>query len=302
MRYLLTLPILLLSACSITASDERIFNPDEAFAKLDQPKVSSVNETLLENALAAEEKQNYQRAISFYKQLMDADEENVTYAVNLARNLRKSGEYDAANQIYQQIVERHPDHVEAMEGRGLAVMAKGEFKEAGKIFADVMARDAKRWKTLNALGILFATKGMFDEADAYFNEGLNFSRDNPSVLNNMALSQAMNQRYADAVRTAKIASSRAKKSSNRKQIDLNLALIHAANGDLVAAEKIAAAYYSGAQLKNNMGLYAHLANDDALAKGYLNSALAGSSEYYQRAWNNLDALNQTSASDEMSGQ
>lgn len=296
------LPIFVLSfasACSLAPGEDRPFNPDEVFSKLDQPEVASVSETLLENALAAEKKGNYPRAISFYKQLLDSDGENVDYALNLGRNLRKSGEYGAAEQIYSQILEKKPDSIEALEGRGLAVMSLGEFKQAGKIFAQVMAKDAKRWKTLNALGVLFATKSMFDEADAYFNEGLNYSANNPAVLNNMALAQAMAQRYGEAVRTGKRAASKAQSSTQRKQIELNLALIHAAGGDLMGAEKVAAKYYEGAQLKNNMGLYAYLANDDALAKGYLNSALAGSSEYYQRAWDNLNALNQTSERDEL---
>ena len=303
MKYLL--PILAFSfftACSIVPGEDRPFNPDEVFSELDQPEVSSVNETLLENALAAEEKGSYPRAISFYKQLLDAEPEEVSYALHLGRNLRKSGEYGAADQLYSQILDKDPDNIEALEGRGLAVMSLGDFKDAGKIFAQVMAKDAKRWKTLNALGILFATKNMFDEADAYFNEGLSYSAQNPAVLNNMALALAMDKHYGEAVRTAKRALARGKSAAQRKQIDLNLALVQASSGNLAAAEKIAAKYYEGAQLKNNMGLYAHLADDDALAKGYLNSALAGSSEYYQRAWDNLNALNETSERDELSAE
>lgn len=302
MKSISILSILLLTACGLQPNRDRDFNPDEVFAKLDQPEVSSVNETLLENALVAEDKGNYRRAISFYKQLLDADEENLEYALNLARNLRKSGEFDAADQIYSQILDRKAGNMEALEGRGLALMAKGEFKEASRVLAQVIEVDAKRWKTLNALGILFSTKNMFDEADAYFNEALANSANNPAVLNNMALAQAMDRRYSEAVRTARKAVTRANQGKQRKQVELNLALIHASNGDLAAAEKIAAKYYEGAQLKNNMGLYAHLANDDALAKGYLNSALAGSAEYYQRAWDNLDALNETSERDELSAE
>ena len=300
MKIIALLSLLIMSACGIQPNRDRDFNPDEAFAKLEQPKVASVSQTLYENALAAEEKGNYPRAISFYKQLLDTDEKNISYAINLARNLRKSGEYDAADQIYKQIIERDPKNIEALEGRGLAIMAKGEFKEASRVLAEVMKRDSKRWKTLNALGILFASKNMFDEADAYFTESLVNSSENPAVLNNMALAQAMDRRYTEAVRTAKRAVAKSGQGKKRKQIELNLALIHASSGDLASAEAIAGKHYSGAQLKNNMGLYAYLANDDALAKGYLNSALAGSAEYYQRAWDNLEALNQTSERDELS--
>jgi hypothetical protein len=39
-----------------------------------------------------------------------------------------------------------------------------------------------------------------------------------------------------------------------------------------------------------MGLYAHLAKDDQMAKSYLNMALTESKTYYGKAWENLEAV------------
>jgi hypothetical protein len=72
---------------------------------------------------------------------------------------------------------------------------------------------------------------------------------------------------------------------------LNLALVYASAGKLPEARKIAEAYLSGPSLNNNLGLYAHLAKDDNLAKSYLNMALTESKTYYGKAWDNLEAIN-----------
>ncbi len=289
-----------LAGCSLQPSDSRPIDPDKLFAELDQPDVPTVRSTMIKGAKDAEKNQQYHKAISLYKQILDDDPENTEHAFRLANNFRKLGDNDAAIEVYKQILERKPEMIEALEGQALATMAKGEFKEASQLLSEVMEKDKKRWKTLNALGILFATKGLFDEAEAYYAEALAFSPKNSSVLNNIALSKALKDDYSEAVKAAEHAASQEPKhSQKRKHIELNLALIHAAHGDLKAAELVAGRHFEGARLSNNMGLYAHLAENDALAKTYLNSALAGSSVHYQRAWKNLEMLNQTSRGDEL---
>ena len=79
----------------------------------------------------------------------------------------------------------------------------------------------------------------------------------------------------------------------RKQIDLNLAMVHGVSGDFDTARDVAGKYLEGPALDNNLGLYAHLAKDDSLAKSYLNMALTQSPTYYERAWENLDVVNDT---------
>lgn len=300
---LIVLPALLLAvACTVKPSDERQLDVEEEFAKLDTPQVGSVEGSLRRAAETAEEKGEHARAVSLYSQLHDRYENNVGYQFGLAESLRRVGENEAAIAMYDKVLGERPQYLDAMEGKALAIMAMGDTEEASRQFKTVLERDAGRWRTLNALGILFTVKNMTTEALAYFNEALKHSPDNPSVMNNIGLVKATRgeERAAvDALRTA------AKQASGkqRQHIEMNLALVYGISGDIEAAKRVAEPHLTEASLTHNLGLYAHLANNDELAKSYLNMAMTNSSVYYERAWKNLNIIaNQARGSKDLSPQ
>lgn len=289
----LLLTVATVTGCSLDPSQSRQINPDEEFSKLDGPAVETVEESLLRGAKEASAQGEYGKAMSLYRQLQDSSPDKLEYQIGLAESLRRVGDNQAAIVVYDLILSKDADHIDAMEGKALATMANGDMSAAGQQFKRVMEKDSKRWRTLNALGILFAVKDMKDEALAYFREADKNSANNPSVQNNMGLLQAMRNDFNEATQTLQKAS-RLAQGNHRKQIDLNLALVHGISGNMPAARKVAEQYLSGAALTNNLGLYAHLSNDDELAKSYLNMALSGSTTYYERAWKNLDIISNES--------
>lgn len=280
---------LTVAACGLEPGKDRIFDADKEFDKLDSPDVPTLSESLERNALDALAAGEYERASGLYQQLYDKDSNEVRYQLGLAESLRRQGDINPSLEYYDKIIAKHPGHLDAYEGKGLALMARGDTEDAGKVFKSILERDPKRWRTLNALGILFAVKSMEPEALAYFKEALNQSDNNPSVLNNIGLVQAMQHQYRQSVETLQKASKRAE-GEHRKQVDLNLALVHGIFGNSDEAKDLASKYLSDAELDNNLGLYAHLANDRELAKSYLNMALSGSTVFYERAWKNLDMI------------
>ncbi len=258
---------------------------------VDGPKVTGVSAALEDSAKAAEESKNYDRALQFYEQLLDKNPDNVKYRLKYAENLRRAEQPDKALQYYNVVLKETPDDVVALEGKGLTLITKGDFTEAGNVFEQVMAQDAKRWRTLNGVGLLFVSRNMPDEALAYFDSALENAPDEPTVLNNKGLTQALQADYPKAIDTLNRASSKVKtKSLERKRIDLNLALVLGLSGDLNRAENVAERHLSEVAVQNNLGFYAKLANDDKLAKAYLNSAISGSSTFYERAWQNLEDM------------
>jgi len=269
-----------------------------ALDKMGGPEVNGVNGTLEKQAKDAMAAGDITRAGQFYQQLLGSEkasnEDKLRYKLGLSECLRRSGQYEKALSAYEEILKDEPKNLDAQEGRGLSLMALGKDTDAGRAFSEIMEKDTKRWRTLNALGILFVTKNMVPEANAYFTEALKYSPDNPSVLNNVGLSQAVDKNYPRAIAALEQASRVAGSGEKRKQVDLNLALVYGVSGDLDTARDIASRYLEGPTLSNNMGLYAHLAKDDALAKTYLNMALTDSSSFYERAWNNLDLVEKTS--------
>lgn len=271
------------------------WNPDATFASLGQPDVKGVNDTQEDSAKEAVAAGDFTRAAKFYEILGSSGkgtkEQMLRYKLGYANAIRRMGDNDRALNLFDELVKESPENLDVAEGRALTLMAVGKTLDASRGFSDIVEKDPKRWRTLNALGILFVTKNMIPEAMTYYTEALKYSPDNPAVLNNIGLSQAIDKNYKRATDVLDQANRMSKNPAQRKQIDLNLAMVYAVAGDLDKANELASKYYDGAALDNNMGLYAHLSKDDGLAKTYLNMALSQSPTYYERAWSNLDALN-----------
>jgi Flp pilus assembly protein TadD len=291
------LPLILLLPMLVACNDptvEQWINPDKTFAKLPQPDVPTVNQTLEKSASDALEAGDIKRASQFYKQLLDSDKatpaDKIRYRAALADASRRAGDDVSALKLFDEILKDDPKNIDALEGKGLTLMAQGKSAEAGRVLAQVLELDSKRWRTLNVLGILFVTKNMIPEAMEYFTEALKVSPDNPAVLNNVGLARAIEGNYPRAVEALQQAAKMSNTDARRKQVNLNLALVYGISGDMDSAKAVAEKYLDGAALDNNLGLYSHLAKNDELAKTYLNMALTRSPTYYERAWQNLNVI------------
>jgi Flp pilus assembly protein TadD len=291
-------PLFLLTTCLVfTGCSDTVKNfidPDKTFASMAQPDVKGMNDTQEQMAKEALASGNLARASQFYELLVmsgkGTKEQQLRYKLGFADVTRRLGDNEHALAMFNQLLRDDPNNLDAAEGKGLTLMAMGKSVEASRVFSDIVDKDATRWRTLNALGILFVTKDMIPEAMAYYNEALKHSPDNPAVLNNMGLSQAVDHKYDRALDALDQASRFSKSPGQSKQIDLNIALVYGVSGDLDHARQIASKYFEGPALDNNMGLYAYLSKNDGLAKTYLNMALSQDPMFYQRAWNNLDLV------------
>lgn len=289
----LILALLALSACNDPIM-EQWANPDKSFSKFGQPDVPTVGGMLEKQAKEAAEAGDYKRAAGFYDQLIDSKTttpaDKLRYRAIMGDLYRRSGQYDKALTEFDTVLKEDSSQIDALEGKGLTQMAQGKSSDAGRTFSQVLDKDGKRWRTLNALGILFVTKNMIPEAMEYFTEGLRVSADNPAILNNVGLARAIEKNYPRSIETLQQAAKVSPSDERRKQVELNLALVYGISGDIDSAKAMAEKHLEGASLDNNLGLYAHLAKNDELAKTYLNMALTNSPTYYERAWNNLDII------------
>ncbi|MFZ4124530.1 MAG: tetratricopeptide repeat protein [Rickettsiales bacterium] len=292
---------LLLTACEKGSIAEQWANPDKTFSKLGQPDVPTVQSTLEKQAETAIQKGDFARASAFYEQMIDSKappaKDKLRYRAMMGDMLRRTGQYEKALKAFDTVLKADANNIDALEGKGLSEMALGRSADAGRTLSKVLDKDGKRWRTLNALGILFVTKNMIPEAVEYFTEGLRVSADNPAILNNVGLARAIDRNYPRAIETLQQAAKMSANDERKKQIELNLALVYGISGDLDSARAMAEKHLTGATLDNNLGLYAHLAKNDELAKTYLNMALSNSPTYYERAWNNLDIITEQSNPD-----
>ena len=283
--------LLALSACDARPQSEMTGRSLLEMFSEDGPQVSTVSDSLLGSARQAEEAKDYMRALQFYKQLSDKQPNNLDYLLGVAENQRRSNQLDDAIKSYDQILRRNPHAINALEGKGLSLISKTEFPAASQMLERVMMSDGTRWRTLNGVGLLFVAKGMPREALSYFNSALQRQPEHPSILNNIGLTLALQQDYSRAAQALIRASGKTKsKSEERIRVDLNLALVLGLAGDVKQAEQVAGRHLSDSALQNNLGFYAYLADNEGLAKAYLNSALSGSPTFYEKAWENLETV------------
>jgi Flp pilus assembly protein TadD len=295
MRFALCLSLfVLLSGCEGGVAP---IDAKKVLSKLDGPKVQTVSETLAANAAKASQQGDFTLAAQLYEQALEKQPDNKEWIVALAEAYRRDGEIAKAVAVYDAALELDGGLASAKEGKALALMEKGDFETPVTLLDEVIKAEPGRWRALNAMGILFSVRGMQAEAQTYFDAALAQNPSSPSILNNKGLSLALEKRYDEASSSLIHASNLATIGSvDRKRVELNLSLVYAASGNIQEAEAIANRYFTGAALKNNLGLYAHLADDDQLAKAYLNMALTESKVFYERAWDNLQQINTESAS------
>ena len=287
--FILTGIVLGLVACSVAPRKNDNYDAKKELEKLDAPNVPSIEQSLEKSAIDALKSGDNARAMSLYQQLFDKNSQEDRYILGLAESTRRVGDNENAVTYYDLIIDKHPGHLDAIEGKALAKLSAGQLDEATRLFGLLMTRDAKRWRTLNALGVMFAMKNLPNDALVYFQEADKYSPGNPSVLNNMGLSQAIARDYKGAVRTLRMASTKSE-GQQRKHVEMNLALVYGIAGNMQLARKVAERHLQGAALDNNLGLYAYLSDNGEMAKSYLNMALTGSPKYYERAWENLDII------------
>jgi len=280
--------MLLLAACAggVGPIDAKKFLSEQP-----GPNVPSVQDSLTMSAKNAEKSGDYAGAVQLYKQAIDKDKDNNELWLALADSYRRSGATDNAISVYDQLIAKDPKMISAKEGKALALMAKGDYSSPVPLLTEVQQADPSRWKTLNAFGIILATQNQQNKAQDYFTAALQYYPDSPTVLNNKGLSLALSGKYPEAISSLTRASELSKAgTTERKRIDLNTAMVYGAAGRLDDAKAVASNYLSGAELDNNMGLYAHLSKDDSMARSYLNMALTESTVYYAKAWDNLQEI------------
>ncbi len=261
------------------------------------PDIQGVKGTLVSQAQEAMQAGDTRRAEQMYEQILSSNADNTEYQIILADLRRRNGNFDGALDLFEKVLAKQPDSLDAKEGKALALLGKGDIKPAGDLLGEVLARDNKRWRSLNAVGILFAVKGMANEANAYFNEAIKHTSNPATVLNNIALTQALERNFDQAVATFQEARTKLPAGSpDLIRVDMNLALTYGIMGQMQDAQRVSESYLTQEQLYNNLGFYAMLNKDAALAKTYLNMALSQSPRYYEKAWNTLDIITGTPSS------
>jgi Flp pilus assembly protein TadD len=169
-------------------------------------------------------------------------------ALGYSRALKAIGSRDQALQVLKASYQTNPNGEVAAElGRLALDMGRLDIAKATLQVAE--AQGVRDWKTLSAQGTLRAKQGKHAEAQQYYLAALQLQPDAVSVINNLALSYALDNK---ADRAEELLRKAVATGHEDKRVRQNLALVLGLEGKYTEARQLAAVDLPEADAKANM--------------------------------------------------
>ena len=222
-------------------------------------KTADVEPTLRQAAMMSERNANYAEAAQHYAALHNKHPEDKALTLALARNLRFSGNPQQAIAVLNSTaMAQSPDAMTLLE-LGKDYLAADQLNLAKPTLERAKAAAPLNWEILSSLGVVYDYDGDYMQAQQQYDAALFLDPENPTILNNKALSLAQEGRLEDAVSTMQLAINQPSASAQTRQ---NLALLMALKGDAAAAERLARKDLPPAVAEANIEYYKSLAKPD----------------------------------------
>jgi len=197
--------------------------------------IAAVEPSLRAAAAAAESNRDYKGAVQHLTTLYQRHGDDRGIGTALARNLRYGGQPQAAADIMQDQLSRIPHDPDLLIELGKDYLAADRIALAVRMLEQAQAVAPDRWEVYSTMAVALDTLGRNADALAAYDHALILSPDNPMVLNNLGLSQALAGRLDEGLQTLTRA---ADLPTATAQIRQNLALLLALKGDAAQAEKL----------------------------------------------------------------
>ena len=154
-----------------------------------------------------------------------------------AKNLKAMGHKKQALAVLQQAAVYHGDSRELAGEYGRLALDLGQVRIAEKVLAQADNPAKPDWKVISARGTAAAKQGRYKEAFPFFQRALALAPNHPSVLNNLAMAQAMGGDPAEAEKLLRQAMDA---GGDTKRVRQNLALVVGLQGRYDESAKIGA--------------------------------------------------------------
>ena len=224
-----------------------------------QEKTADVEPALRQAAMMSERNASYGEAAQHYAALHSKHPEDKAITLALARNLRFAGNPQQAIAVLNSgAVAQAPDAMTLLE-LGKDYLAADQLNLAKPTLERAKAAAPLNWEVLSSLGVVYDYEGEYQQAQEQYDAALFLDPENPTVLNNKALSLAQQGRLDEAVKTMQTATDQPSASAQARQ---NLALLMALKGDAEAAERLARKDLPPAVAEANIEYYKSLAKPD----------------------------------------
>jgi Flp pilus assembly protein TadD len=142
--------------------------------------------------------------------------------------------------------------------RGLLALDLGDAAKAETLLRAAHDPKAPDWRLHSGLGAALASRGKQPEAQAQFAKALALAPNHPAVLNNLAISYALDGKAAEAEKVLRTAAA-AKASPDAPKVRQNLALVLGLGGKYDESRSVGASTLSPDQAKANVAYLQKLA-------------------------------------------
>lgn len=245
-----------LAGCTTTSTTVATTEPTPA-------EKANVEPALRQAAMLSERNASYGEAAQHYAALHAKYPQDKQITMALARNLRFAGNPQQAIAVLNStIAAQAPDALTLLE-LGKDYLAADQLNLAKPTLERARAAAPLNWEILSSLGVVYDYEGDYEQAQQQYDAALFLDPENPTVLNNKALSLAQQGRLEEAVKTMQIATDQPSASAQARQ---NLALLMALKGDAGAAERLARKDLPPAVAEANIEYYKSLATPEKPAK------------------------------------
>lgn len=225
-----------------------------------EEKAVDVEPTLRQAAMMSERNASYGEAAQHYAALHSRHPDDKTITLALARNLRFAGKPQQAIAVINSTTAgQAPDAMTLLE-LGKDYLAADQLNLAKPTLERAKAAAPLNWEILSSLGVVYDYDGQYQQAQQQYDAALFLDPENPTVLNNKALSLAQEGKLDEAVDTMQLAINQPSASAQTRQ---NLALLMALKGDAAAAERLARKDLPPAVAEANIEYYKSLAKPEA---------------------------------------
>ncbi len=215
----------------------------------------AIVDTLRQTAAQAELTGDYNSAVTHYKNLYARNPVDTELRLALARNLRYTGAAKGAIELLQS---GKPDSRYEMAQKielGKAMLAAGHTETAIHILKEAEIKNPKNWEIYSALGVAYDMAENFVASRTAYETAMGLSDNNPAILNNFALSVALNGDLDGAIEMLKNAPRMARHTA---QIRQNLAMFYGIKGDLESAQALGRMDLDEETVQKNLLIYSQL--------------------------------------------
>jgi Flp pilus assembly protein TadD len=244
---------LCLTGCALAALLAGCQSTDD---KTNAATSSSIDAAQRQAANQAEASFSYSDAVSIYQNLYIRHPEDISLGTGLARNLRFSGQPQDSITVINQMLGKNGRTVPLLLELGKSYLAADQDNLAVPTLLEAKGKEPGNWEVLSTLGVAYDYQADYADARDAYVQALIASPKNPSVLNNLALSQASSGDLEGAIATLQQAIDQPSALAQTRQ---NLALMLALKGNPDAADRLARKDLPSDVADNNMAYFKMIA-------------------------------------------